>query len=166
MSFTLFMLMQAVSPPPPLAVAVPNIAADTRPLGDPRKYFLFHQSGLSLDQARADFTFCARYLETGQGVVLPAFHPWEDSDGPGSPAPDYGGQYGLTGLVIGAIIDGPLIHSKRQMNQMRCMLPRGYVRYRVSEGLWKELAKLDLPQLIEVQAQLASGPKLPTPVVP
>lgn len=164
MSLLLFILAQAASPPPP--VAVPNVAADTRPLGDPRKFFLFHQPGISLEQARADFTFCARYLETGQGVLLPAFHPWEKSDGPGSPAPDYGGQYGLTGLAIGAIIDGPLIRSKRQINQMRCMLPRGYVRHQVSEGLWKDLAKLDLPQLIEVQAQLASGPALPTPVVP
>ena len=153
-----------VSPPPlPPSVVVPDIAADSRALGDERKYFVFHQQNLSLAQARADLSYCFRYTQLGAGVIFPYFHPWDRAPGSGERATyDFGGQYGLTGSVIGAIIAGPIERSKRQMSVMRCMIPRGYARYRVSEGLWKEINGSDVPQSIEIQARLASGPVPPT----
>lgn len=153
---------QSPPPPPPPSVAVPNIAADTRELGDQRKFFIFHQAGTSLDQARADFAFCFRYAQTGPGIVYPYFYAWK-GPGAGKAASYDGGQYGLVGSIIGAMIAGGLERSKRQMNMMHCMIPRGYQRYRISEELWKELNGADRPASIEVQARLASGPVPPTP---
>ena len=152
--------------PPPISVAVPNLAADTRPLGDERKYFIFHQQGASLDQARTDFEYCSRFTVLGGGVVFPAFIPLDSRPVPANPVNyDFGGHYGLTGAIIGAIIAGPLERGKKQMAMMRCMLPRGYARYRVSEELWKEINGKDRLAGIEVLARLATGPVPTTPRV-
>jgi hypothetical protein len=70
--------------------------------------------------------------------------------------------YGLVGVAIMAIISGPLDRSVRQSRMMRCMLPRGYARYRTSESMWKQLNGKDLAQSILVQAKIASGPVPPT----
>ena len=151
-------------PPPMAAIAVPNLAADARPLGDERKFFVFHRADTSLDQARADLGFCFRYAQTGPGILLPYFYAWQ-GNGAGKPASYDGGQFGLTGALIGALIAGGLERSKRQINMMRCMLPRGYARYRISEELWKELNGKDRLASVEVQARIAAGPVPPTPRV-
>lgn len=49
------------------------------------------------------------------------------------------GAYGLVGVAIAAIIAGPLERSIRQSRLYRCMVPRGYARYRTSEDAWKLL---------------------------
>lgn len=152
------------SPPPMAVIAVPNLAADARPLGDERKFFVFHRADTSLDQARADLGFCFRYAQTGPGILLPYFYAWQ-GNGAGKPASYDGGQFGLTGALIGALIAGGLERSKRQINMMRCMLPRGYARYRISEELWKELNGKDRLASVDVQARIASGPVPPTPRV-
>lgn len=153
------------SPPPLLPkAAIPNLAADPRPLGDERKFFVFHRADASLDQARADLGFCFRYAQTGPGILLPYFYGWK-GEGAGAKAEYSGGNYGLVGAMIGAMIAGGLERSKRQINMMRCMLPRGYSRYRISEELWKELNGKDRLASIEVQARLASGPVPQTPKV-
>ena len=145
------------------AVQAPNFASDTRPLGDERKFFVFHQRGVTLEQARADLSFCFRYAWTGGGLTAPYFMPWDSRPGTSRPVSYDGGNYGLVGAAIGAMIAGGLERSKRQMSMMRCMLPRGYARYRISEGLWKELNGPDTAKAIEVQALIASGPTPPTP---
>ena len=103
----------------------------------------------ALDQARADFAFCFRYTQTGPGIVYPYFHPW-NGPGAGKAASYDGGSYGLVGSIIGAMIAGGIERSKRQMNMMHCMIPRGYQRYRISEPLWKELNGGDRLGSIEV----------------
>ena len=153
-----------VTPPPIATIAVPNLATDARPLGDERKFFVFHRADTSLDQARADLGFCFRYVQTGSGILLPYFYAWK-GNGAGNPAVYDGGQFGLTGALIAALIAGGIERSKRQINMMRCMLPRGYARYRISEELWKELNGKDRLASIEVQARIASGPVPPTPRV-
>ena len=156
----------AAAQPAPPVVIVPDLAADPRVLGDVRKYFIFHQQGTSLDQARADFGYCSRYTMLAGGVVFPAFIPLDNRPGSANPVTyDFGGQYGLTGAIIGAMIAGPLERGKKQMAMMRCMLPRGYARYRISEELWKEINGKDRLAAIEVQARLATGPVPPTPRV-
>lgn len=153
-------------PPSPPTVTVPDIAADKRPLGDERKYFVFYQQGTTLDQARIDFDTCFRHAVLGAGVVFPAFIPLDSRTVSANPASyDFNGQYGLTGAIIGAMIAGPLERGKKQMAMMRCMLPRGYARYRISEELWKEINGKDRAVAIEVQARLATGPVPPTPRV-
>lgn len=154
------------SPLATAAIAVPNLAADARPLGDERKFFIFHRTDTSLDEARADLNFCFRYVQTGPGIIFPYFYAWK-GHGAGRPAIYDGGQYGMVGALIGAMIAGGLERSKRQMNMMHCMLPRGYQRYRISEPLWKELNGKERVASIEVQARLASGPVPVTPrIVP
>lgn len=154
------------APTEPPIVTVPDLAADQRELGDIRKYFIFHQPETSLDQARADFGYCLRYTVLGGGLLFPAFVPLDKRPGSANPVTyDFGGQYGLTGAIIGALIAGPLERGKKQIAMMRCMLPRGYARYRISEELWKEINGKDRSIAIEIQARLATGPVPPTPRV-
>lgn len=157
---------QTAPPPAPPVVTVPDIASGQNALGDVRKYFIFHQQGTSLDQARTDFEYCSRFTVLGAGLVFPDFIPLDSRPVPANPVNyDFGGQYGLTGVIIGAMIAGPLERGKKQMAMMRCMLPRGYARYRISEELWKEINGKDRLAEIEVQARLATGPVPTTPRV-
>ena len=150
------------------AQAVPSLN-DGQAFGDERKYFVFHQPGVSLDQARADFRYCFRYALVTADRQPTNFYAAEPPSGAfamgkAAKPPEYsGGNYGLVGLGIASIIDGPLERSRRQMNMMRCMLPRGYQRYRVSESMWKLLNGNDLAAAVEVQARIASGPVPTTP---
>ena len=88
----MFLLFLAALAAPPPDVVVPDLAADSRKLGDPRKFFVFHQPGVSLEQARTDFAFCARYWRTGGGVMSPFFHPLDGGESSREQAPDGLGQ--------------------------------------------------------------------------
>lgn len=151
------------------ATQVPNLVADTRPLGDEKKFFVFHQQGVSVDQARTDISVCMRYvlLQTGSGVgiVPPYFIPWTGAPGPSQPQAGRAANYGIIGALIAGPLDSGLNRSRRQMSMSRCMGLRGYSRYRVSEGLWKELNEINVAQSVESQAQLAAGPVPGTPKV-
>jgi hypothetical protein len=140
---------------------VPNLSVPDNELGDERKFFVFHKEGVSLGQARADLGFCSRFIARGQQRFLPDFVAWKQAD-PATPVP-MSLNYGLIGVAIMAIIDGPIDRSIRQTRMMRCMLPRGYARYRTSEALWKQINSKDLVASVEVQARIASGPVPPTP---
>ena len=141
--------------------APPSLAVPDGELGDERKFFLFHKAGVSLEQARADLGFCSRYIPKGRQRSLPTFVAWKSED-PAAPIP-VAVNYGLVGVAILSIIDGPLDRSIRQARMMRCMLPRGYARYRTSEGLWKQINAKDRAASVEIQAQIAAGPVPPTP---
>ena len=147
-----------------MAVAIPNLAMPEKELGDTRKYVLFHKLGISRDQAEADLRFCWQFLSRGVQRSVPGFIPWRSADAPRQVTYS-NGQFGLVGEVIGAIIAGPLDRSVRQSRMFRCMLPRGYGRYRTSEALWKTLNMGDVNTGIAIQAQIASGPVPPTPKV-
>jgi len=63
-------------------------------------------------------------------------------------------------------IAGPLERSIRQSRLYRCMVPRGYARYRTSEDVWKLLnSGSAAPRAIMLQARIAAGPTPPTPRV-
>ena len=130
-------------------------------LGDERKFFVFHKADVGLEQARADLGFCSRYIARGQQRFLPTFVDWQHAD-PARPVPN-NLNYGLVGVAIMSIIDGPIDRSVRQTRMMRCMLPRGYARFRTSEAVWKQLNSKDLAASIDLQARIASGPVPPTP---
>lgn len=149
--------------PPPVesAVAVPDLGVAERDLGDERKFFFFHKSGVSFAEAYSDLSFCSQYISRGRQRSLPDFVPWKRSD-PATPMSN-NLNYGLVGVAIMAIIDGPIDRSIRQTRMMRCMLPRGYARYRTSEALWKQVNGKDLLASIAAQARIASGPVPPTP---
>ncbi|HTK59234.1 MAG TPA: hypothetical protein VL336_09660 [Sphingomicrobium sp.] len=148
-------------PAPAQQPVMPDLNVPASDLGDERKFFVFHKAGVSLEQARADLGFCSRYIARGQQRFLPDFVAWKHAD-PARPVPN-NLNYGLVGVAIMAIIDGPIDRSIRQARMMRCMLPRGYARYRTSEALWKRINSDDLASAIELQAQIASGPVPPAP---
>ena len=151
---------QEVAAPDPASIAVPDLDIPPQQLGDPKKFFFFHKSGVTFEAARQDLAFCSRYIARGAVRGYPGFVPWQSAP-PAEPIVQ-NLNYGLVGVAIMAIISGPIDRSIRQSRMMRCMLPRGYARYRTSEDLWKQLNGGDLAQSILVQAKIASGPVPPT----
>ena len=141
--------------PDPTTIVVPDIKADTRSLGNERKFFVFHRENTTFIEAEADVRFCMRYINQTMFPPMPDYVPWEEQ-APAGAAPRYAG-------VIGQIVVDGVARSLRQSNIMRCMLPRGYARYRVSEGMWRDINYRDLESSILVQAKIASGPIPPTP---
>lgn len=150
-----------VGPTDPLAI---ELTVPGNQLADGRRYFLLHKAGVSFEQAKADLTFCWRFLEIGVPRALPDFVPWKQ---PTVATPmNYGlPQFGLAGGVARAIIRGPVERGIRQPRMFRCVVSRGYSRYRTSEAIWNRLNTADAPQSISLQAQIAVGPIPPTPQV-
>lgn len=146
-------------------IAVPDLVAPDGKYGNELKFFVFHREGTSFDAARADIAECSRHLSRGKQLKMPAFVAWEDSDRTAE-AVEFNGSYGLVGLAFYSILEGPLDRSIRQQVVMRCMLPRGYDRYSVTEDMWKQIHQGENPEeLIDLQAAIASGPVPATPKV-
>lgn len=143
----------------------PTLAVPENQLADPRKYFVFHKPGATLEQAQNDLGFCWQFVAIGAARPAPSFVPWERSVAPDTVTYDHAPQYGLVGAVIASIIMGPLLRSQRQLRLFRCMTPLGYNRHRTSEAIWKILNSDDAAQSIQLQAQIAAGPVPPTPQV-
>ena len=152
---------QSSAAPNPAASGVPDLDVPEASLADERKYFLFHKAGVTFDAAQQDLTFCSRYIARGAQRKYPTFVAWQRPQGPRPVVQTY--QYGLVGAAIGAIIAGPIDRSIRQSRLIRCMVPRGYARYRTSEAVWRQVNGDDLAQSIALQARIASGPMPPTP---
>jgi len=150
--------------PTPQQTPLPALDVPDKDLGDARKYVVFHKPSVTQEQAEADLRFCWRFLARGAQRTAPGFVPWSRADAP-RPAPQTVNPYGLVGDVMLAMISGPLDRSVRQSRLYRCMLPRGYVRYRTSEAVWKQLNPDDPVQSIRAQARIAAGPTPPTPRV-
>ncbi len=152
---------QSPGAPDPAGIAVPDLAAAANKLGDERKFFVFHKPGVSFAQAYSDLSFCARYIPHGAMRSVNSFVPWTSED-PLRPQV-VTSQHGLVGAVILGVVSGPLERSNRQTKMIRCMVPRGYARYRTSEALWKSINGEDMARAMAVQARIASGPVPPTP---
>jgi hypothetical protein len=146
----------------PVSEPLPNLNVPEQQWGDDRKYVILHKAGVSVMEAEADFGFCWRFLPHGVQRRSPSFVPWRQGEATRPVAYD-GGTYGLVGVAIGAIIQGPLERSVRQSRLYACMLPRGYARYRTSEDVWGRLNDDAYPQKsIRLQALIAAGPVPPT----
>jgi len=155
-----------ISPPPatPVEGALPDLAVPAQELGDERKYFILHKPGVTAEQAEADLRLCWRFLPRGAQRGTPDFIAWRSDDGARKKF-ETSNTFGLVGVVIGAIGAGPIERSLRQSRIFRCMVPRGYARYRTSEAMWKQLNEGDPGQAIRTQARIAAGPVPPTPEV-
>lgn len=141
-----------------------SLAAPEKELGDERKYWVLHKPGATLEEVTADLSFCWRFVPHGVQRDTPSFVPWEERDAT-RPVSYDGGQYGLVGMAIGAMIAGPLERSIRQSRLFRCMVPRGYARYRITEDMWKRIYQAEPAEAISTLARLATGPVPPTPRV-
>jgi hypothetical protein len=151
---------QADGPPDPSTVTLPDLAPsrDPRVIENGWKYFYFHKSGVSYEQAYADFADCYRFLPVpGSVASLPMFAPWTETSGVRTVRPV--NNYGLVGSVIGGMVAGPLQRRARQSRMRRCMEPRGYLRYPIPEGVWEQLVDNYSLRSIAMQARAASGPK-------
>lgn len=155
--------LAAQAPASPAGAGLPDLNVPEGRLGDARKYFLLHKPGVTVDRAEADLTFCWRYLPRGASRSVPSFVPWGKTDAPRPLPSAAGGQYGLIGVGIAALVAGPINRSLRQSRIFRCMVPRGYARYRTSEAVWNQLNSSDASQSIHLQALIAAGPVPPTP---
>jgi hypothetical protein len=155
-------LAQSSSPAAP--VAIPDLSASEKDLGDERKYWVLHKPGVSIEQATRDLTFCWQYVPHGVQRSVPGFVPFRQADA-NRPVTYNGGNYGLVGAVIASMIAGPLERSIRQSRMFRCMVPRGYHRYRITEDRWKEIYQADPQTAIPMLAAIAAGPVPPNPRV-
>jgi hypothetical protein len=152
----------AQAPAPAAGAGLPDLTVPVGNYGDPRKYFLLHKPGVTVEQAEADLSFCWRFLPRGVERSAPGFVPWGKTDAPRPSAPAVNA-YGLVGVGIAAIVAGPINRSLRQSRIFRCMVPRGYARYRTSEAFWHQLNSDDAVQSVHLQALIAAGPVPPTP---
>ncbi len=154
----------AQSSPTAAPVVVPDLSAPEKTLGDERKYWVLHKPGVTLEQATKDLQFCWQYVPHGVQRQVPGFVPFRQSDA-NRPVTYNGGNYGLVGLVIASMIAGPLERSIRQSRMFRCMVPRGYHRYRITEDRWKEIYQAEPQTAIPMLAAIAAGPVPPNPRV-
>lgn len=149
---------------PQTDLTVPNLAVDEKDLGDPKKYFVFHQPSVSFETAESDLKFCWRHLGTQYMRDATDFIPWQQNQNSEEKEVVLT-QYGIVGAVIGAWViqaEGRRIRQNRMFN---CMSPRGYQPYRTSQKIWNELNTDDVSQSIYLQAKIASGPIPPSPQV-
>ncbi len=143
--------------PDALPINVPIISSEK--FDNPKKFFVFHQPGLSFSEALSDLRFCFRYVRLGLWNPAPSFVPWVE--GNGLKERDKSDYLGLAGEAVTASVE----RSARQINQTSCMLPRGYTRYAVSEAIWRQLNGKDTEKALFMQAQIASGPTPTSPRV-
>jgi len=151
----------AQGPPDPATIELPDLTPSRDPevIANGGKHYYFHKSGVSYAEAYEDFSECYRYLPTPYADPnLPMFAPW--SEKPGVERFQPANNYGLVGMGIAALFLGPIERRARQAPVRRCLETRGYVRYPVAEGVWRQLVDGYSERSIAVQAKAAS---MPTP---
>jgi hypothetical protein len=151
---------QTAEPPDPASISLPSLGTGNDPqvIENGWKHFYFHKDGVSYAEAYADFADCYRFLLVPYvDARLPTFSPWPEKPGVTTFRPV--NNYGLVGGVIGAMVEGPLIRRAMQSRLRRCLEPRGYLRYPISEYAWEQLTDNFSAQSIAVQAKAASGPR-------
>lgn len=150
---------QSVSPPDPASLTVPDMTPtrDAGVIADGWRHFYFHKPGVSYEEAYRDFSDCYRFLPVpGASGEIPGFIPWRER--PGTVSVQRVNNYGLVGAIIGGLVAGPIDRRDRQIRMRRCLEPRGYVRYPLSEEVWRQLTDDYSPRSIAVQALVASRP--------
>jgi hypothetical protein len=157
---------QDVAPPDPSTLQLPDMTPTRDPhvIADGWRHFYFHKQGVSYEEAYRDFSDCYRFLPVrGTSGEFPGFIPWRERAG--TVFVQHPNNYGLVGAVIGGLIAGPIERRGRQIRMRRCLEPRGYVRYPVTEDVWRALVDDYSPRSIALQALAASRPAPDLPPV-
>ncbi len=153
--------MAQATPPDPATVTAPAITNGRDPaiVEDGWKHFYFHRADTSYVEAYSDLADCYRFLPVpnASGVTMPGFAPWRARADNKTFNP-VTSNYGLVGDLIGAMVAGPIERRARQSRMRRCMEPRGYRRYPMSEDAWKVAVSPYSPATLTIHAKLASGP--------
>ena len=150
--------------PDPKSITVPNLGF-TPTLRDQHMfdtYFYFYKHGVSYETAFTDLDQCRMIaLETGINVFAPPkFVPLGSNmvhEQHYDIAPSF--QFGLTGLVMAAIILQSQQDDMRAATGARCMFYKGYTLFGTSRAIFQKLnAGSDAERLARL-ALIASGPK-------
>jgi hypothetical protein len=153
-------------PPDPATLVMPDMTPtrDQGAIRDGWRHFYFHKARVSYEEAFADFRDCYRFLPTaGADPSLPMFVPWSERPGAAQrPRSNYGGPVG--GVILG-LVSGTLDRRDRQSRMRRCLEPRGYVRYPLTEEVWRQLIDGYSERSIALQALAASRPAPDLPQV-
>ena len=155
--------------PDPVTLTRPELAFAATPEieQDFEKYFYFHRSDTSFEEAFADIRECDA-LSSGSNIYMGA-----DSAAMGAAMAQYGALAGGIGGAIGSAIADAIFGSaarraQRRVNMRNCMGFKGYQRYGLAGDLWKKFnfeegngrKKEDVrDEALELQALVASGPK-------
>jgi hypothetical protein len=149
------------APPDPATVNAPAITEgrDHKVAENGWKWFYFHRPATTYTEAYADLEDCYRFLPVpfASGVEMPGFTPWRARADSKTIRP-VTSNYGLVGGIIGSMVAGPIERRASQSRMRRCMEPKGYQRYPMTEETWKAAVHSYSPLTLAVQAKLASGP--------
>lgn len=148
--------------PDPAKVTVPEIAtSDPKALSNGNKFFVFHSQSVDFETAYTDISECRSFLPAAAtSRVLPTFTAWGYTT-PSASTRSAPNPYGLVGDAILTFSAPALERGSNNVILRRCMETRGYVRYPVTEAVWKTLNDSNNPMTIAMQAKLASGPTPP-----
>jgi hypothetical protein len=156
-----------VTPVDPGAVTVPDLAFTPVPRDERSydEYFLFHKPGITTAAALSDIQECRAFSRGLQPMAkLTHFVPL------GGEAYDADNRianqnaqlmYGLTGVIILAIVNDGLASDNEHGNTRRCMGFKGYQRYGTSRSIWKQISKDGDGAMITRLALIASANQTP-----
>lgn len=152
---------EEVTIPDPATVEMPDLSSANDPAlaKDGWMHFYFQKPGVSYEKAYRDIADCYRFLPVPKADgFLPAFVPWDETPG----KKDFHRIPMLVGGPVGeimlAMVSGPIERRARQSRMRRCLEPRGYVRYPLSEDAWAKLIDRYSLRSIALQAKAASAP--------
>lgn len=146
--------------PDPATVTAPDVAAtpDAATVKNGYKYFFFYRADTDFAAAYADLQLCTQFTRNAGMQSVPGFVPWGEAHRRPIPKPGPS-PYGLVGDIIGSMLAGPLMRGNCLNKMRRCMEPRGYTRYPISEDDWGKAHGDDERESLLIQAKLASGAK-------
>lgn len=131
---------------------------DPKVVSDGWKHFYFHRPKTTYDEAMADLSECYQLAELPDSWgMVPTFVDWNHRPNPVKSAPNP-----MISGILPALIGPAIIRTQNrramQSRLRRCMEPRGYQRYPLSEVDWHWLIADFSPATLPRQARLMSGP--------
>jgi hypothetical protein len=151
--------------PDPATVTMPNLNFTAKPddEADYDKYFYFHRTETSFEQALADLREC-----DGFASGLSSGYQYQQAPYPNTYTMAGVAGAAIANVLIAGIFGSGRIREKRRVNMRRCMGYKGYLRYGLKKDLWVEFnfeegfSKDKEPArqaMIAQQAKVASGPR-------
>jgi len=148
-------------------VTVPDLVFTATPRDERSydEYFLFHKPGVTTAAALADIQECRAFSQGLQPMAkLTHFVPvggeaYEADNNAAYMNAQF--MYGLTGVLILAIVNEGLASDNEHGNTRRCMGFKGYQRYGTSRAIWKQMDKGGDEVMIARLALIASATQPP-----
>ncbi len=150
--------------PAPMTAADLEFEPDEKHTEEFHKYFFFHKTGVSLDQALNDIGECYVYRKgpigkEGQVMnIVPRFVSLSENQSykPYVYNPNDGG---AVGAIIGDIVGASILKKAKAQRLRKCMEYKSYDRYGLSKELWKKISDVSQDDYVKINAHIASGPQ-------